>query len=116
MQDFRKLRVWQAARELTKAVYAATAGFPSSERFGLTTQMRSAALSITANIAEGTGRGTLKDAKRFFQMAFGSAIELQQHAIIASDLGFLAESHHQPLDVKTETVRRMLAGMMSRMR
>src|SRR5262245_51790966 len=70
MQDFRKLQAWQAARELTTRIYRATAAFPSAERFGLTAQMRAAAVSIGANLAEGCGRATRADTLRFFQMSF----------------------------------------------
>jgi four helix bundle protein len=76
MQDFRKLEVWQLAHKLTLAIYRLTKAFPSEERFGLTDQMRRAAVSIEANLAEGTGRGGDADFARFVQIAFGSACEL----------------------------------------
>src|SRR5215213_1558381 len=85
MQDFRKLEVWQLAHELTLSVYRQTKTFPSDERFGLTSQVRRAACSIEANLAEGCGRGSDTDFSRFVQMAMGSACEVQCHLQIAFD-------------------------------
>jgi four helix bundle protein len=89
MQDFRKLRVWQLNRELTVEIYKATADFPRDERFGLTSQTRSAVVSVGANIAEECGRGSRADTLRFLQIAMGSSVELLHHLITSSDLGFL---------------------------
>jgi four helix bundle protein len=116
MQDFRKLRAWQEARALTTNIYSATASFPTTERYGLTAQMRSAAVSIGANIAEGCGKGTRADTLRFFQMSFGSGTELLHHLIIALDLGFLRSEQFEQLDAQLERARRMLAGLMRRLR
>ena len=115
MQDFRKLRVWQASRELTATVYRVTATLPSVERFALTAQMRSAALSISENIAEGAGRGTKADSKRCLQIAYGSVSELLCHLIIAGDAGYL-NAKLAALGDALENVRRMLAGLMARLK
>jgi four helix bundle protein len=116
MQDFRKLRVWQAARELTVAVYRVTGNYPTSERFGLVAQMRTAAVSIGANIAEGCGRGSRADTVRFLQMAFASAVELLHHFITSLDLGFLAPGDFDEMEKKLDPIRRMLASLMARLR
>ena len=116
MQDFRKIRAWQANRELTLMIYRATARFPREERFGLTSQMRDCAVSIGANIAEGCGRGSNADTLRFFQFAFASAVELLHHLITAKDLGYLSEEVYQGLEQKLDSVRRMTAKFMSRLR
>ena len=116
MQDFRKIRAWQANRELTLMVYRMTAGFPREERFGLTSQMRDCAVSIGANMAEGSGRGSNADTLRFFQMSFGSAVELLHHLITAKDLGYLTDRQYEELDAKLESVRRMTAKFMTRLR
>ncbi|HEX6837928.1 MAG TPA: four helix bundle protein, partial [Polyangia bacterium] len=89
MQDFRDLKVWQRAHELTLAIYRATATFPSEERFGLTSQMRRSAASVPANIAEGRCRGSDADFGRFLRVALGSAAETEYHLILAGDLGLL---------------------------
>lgn len=116
MQDFRKVRAWQASRELTVKVYRTTARFPREERYGLTAQMRSAAVSIGANIAEGCGRASRPDMLRFLQMSFGSSVELLHHVIISLDLDFLSEAEYKELDLKLESVRKMIAGFIRRVR
>ena len=87
MQDFRNLSVWRLAHELTLAAYRETSRFPSSEQFGLTSQMRRSAASIATNIAEGCGRGSDADFGRFLQIALGSASELEYQLLLAADLG-----------------------------
>ena len=109
MQDFRKLQVWQLNRKLTVSVYRATADFPRDERYGLTSQMRRAVISIGSSIAEGCGRGSTADTLRFFQMSFGSSVELLQQLITANDLGFLSDTVFAELDKESEIVRRKLA-------
>lgn len=116
MQDFRKLRVWQAAREITVLVYRATANFPPTERYGLAAQMRSAVTSIGANIAESAGRGTRADTNRCFQIAFASACELLNHLITALALGYLTTGQFDELEARLEPLRKMLASLMARLR
>jgi four helix bundle protein len=98
------------------AYYEVTATFPNAERFGLTSQMRRAVVSIGANIAEGCGRATVPDTLRFFQTSFGSCTELLHHLITASDLGFLSAEQFAELDERLESVRRKLAKLMKRLR
>jgi len=98
MQDFRRLRVWQAAHVLTLSVYQMTRVFPREELYGLTSQVRRAAGSVPANIAEGCGRHTARDAAQFFQVAMGSACELEYHLLLARDLTLLADATHADLD------------------
>ncbi len=116
MQDFRKLRVWQAAHALTLAVYGATKGFPKEERYELTSQVRRAAVSVPSNIAEGCGRGSRRDAAQFFQIAMGSACELEYQLLLARDLGFLTEPDYTKLESAVRNVKRMLAGLLARVR
>lgn len=78
---FEKLQVWQKARELSVFVYKATKGFPSEEKFGLISQMRRSVVSISSNIAEGTGRHSYKDKARFTEISYGSALELLNQVI-----------------------------------
>jgi four helix bundle protein len=89
MQDFRQLKIWERAHQLTLAVYSNTASFPHEERYGLTSQIRRVAVSIPANLAEGCGRGGDADFRRFVQIAMGSACELEYHLLLACDLKLL---------------------------
>jgi four helix bundle protein len=116
MQDFRKLEVWQLAHTLTLTIYRLTKGFPSEERFGITDQMRRAAISIESNLAEGCGRGGDADFARFVQMAFGSACELECQLLLACDLKFVApENVREALD-GLERIKRMLSGLLRKLK
>src|SRR6478609_320774 len=87
---FEKLEIWQAARALNVEIYRTTRNFPPAESYGLTSQMRRAAVSISANIAEGAGRNSDRDFAHFLEQAYASAMELASHIFLASDLGFIA--------------------------
>src|SRR5438067_6739518 len=114
VQDFRKLAVWSKAHELVLAVYEASASLPRDERYGLTSQIRRAAGSIPANIAEGCGRGSNADLTRFLQMAMGSASELEYHLLLSRDLRLLTNATYAPLVAETLEVKRMLASLIVR--
>ena len=116
MQDYRKLKAWQAARTLVTGVYRVTAGFPGTERFGLSQQMRRSAVSISSNIAEGCGRGSQRELLRFLQIASGSAHELESQLQIAVDLGFCSEISASQVPGQIRQVKSMLAGLESTIR
>jgi four helix bundle protein len=116
MGDFRKLEVWQRARELTNLAYRATREFPVDERFGLTSQIRRAGVSVMANIAEGCGRNRPGELIHFLSIASGSATELQSHFIVAEDQGFLNEPVASELQNRVERIRRMLWGLIRHLR
>lgn len=116
MQDFRNLEVWQKAHGLTLAIYRHTDSFPSSEQYGLTSQLRRAAGSIAANLAEGCGRGGDDDFARFVQMAVGSASELDYHMLLARDLGYLSDETYSNCKEDIDRVLRMLHGLLKRLR
>ena len=88
-RQYQKLNVWQQGMTLVTKVYSATSGFPDHEKFGLTSQMRRAAVSIPSNIAEGSSRGSDKDFNRFLNMALGSLCELETQIHISKRLGYL---------------------------
>ena len=112
VQSYEDLRVWQDGIALTEAVYDASRSFPSEERFGLTFQMRRAAVSIPSNIAEGWGRGTRQDYLRFLRIARGSLFELRTQAILAERIGLLASDPSADLLRRTDHLRRMLHGLI----
>jgi len=116
MQDFRRIRAWQANRKLTVWVYHLTEGFPRTERYGLTAQMRDTVVSIGANMAEGCGRGTIPDTLRFFQQSFSSATELLHHFITATDVGYMTQAQFDEGEGQLEPIRRMIAAFMARLR
>ena len=89
--SFEKLDVWQEARQLSIRIYKVTRHFPEDERFGLVSQMRRCSISISSNIAEGTSRFSGKDQIRFYEIAYGSLMELLNQAIISCDLMLLPE-------------------------
>jgi four helix bundle protein len=112
VQDFRKLKAWQKAHELTLAVYRATIGFPRSEVYGLTAQIRRSASSVGANLAEGCGRNGPAELARFCTIAMGSASELEYHLLLARDLQLITLEDHKNLASSAIEVKRMLAGLL----
>lgn len=116
MKDFRELKVWQKAHELTLAVYEATASFPREERYGLTSQLRRASSSIGANLAEGCGRNGDAELARFCSIAMGSASELEYHLLLARDLALLPPEAYNDVAERTTEVKRMLAGLLQKLK
>ena len=112
MKDFRDLRVWERARQLTLQVYKVTGSFPREERYGLTSQIRRWSASIGANIAEGCGKRSNNEFQRFLQIASGSASELDYHLLLARDLGFLPKDDHLALADSLATLRKVLTALL----
>jgi len=115
MEDFKDLKVWSKAHALTIEVYEKTRSFPRDEVYGLTSQLRRAAASIGANIAEGCGRRSDAEMKRFLQIARGSANELEYHLLLAKDLHFLAADDFAGLDEQVLQIQRMLAALVQQL-
>ncbi len=115
MEDFKNLRVWVKAHQLTLAIYQSTCTFPREEIYGLTSQMRRASSSIGANIAEGCGRRSDPEMKRFVQIARGSASELEYHLLLARDLQLLTVEEFKDLEPKVFEIQRMLASLSQRL-
>ncbi len=113
MFNFEKLDVWQKAIDFADLVYNSTRNFPSEERFGLTNQMRRAAVSISSNIAEGTSRMSQTDFKRFVEIATGSVFEVISQAFIGRRQGFLADEVFAKLYSSAEEVGRIPAKTRS---
>ncbi len=112
MQDFRKLKMWEKAHQLTLAVYRVTAKFPKDEMYGLTSQIRRAAASIPTNMAEGCGRDTEPEFNRFMQIAMGSACETEYHLLLAKDLGYLGDVDYQKMNGQIGEIKRMLSTLI----
>jgi four helix bundle protein len=110
MEDFKDLRVWAKAHELTLEIYQKTRCFPKVEMYGLTSQMRRSAASVGANIAEGCGRRSDGEMRRFLQIARGSANELEYHLLLAKDLHLLQPAEFADLEAKVLEIQRMLAS------
>ena len=91
MRDYRKLQIWDIGREVAKEVYIITKEFPKDELYGLTSQMRRAAVSIPSNIAEGCGRDSMKEFVQFLRISLGSVRELETQFYISSDIGYVDE-------------------------
>jgi four helix bundle protein len=113
--DFRKLAVWQKSYQLALDVYQSTRGFPKEEAFGMTSQMRRAAASIPANIAEGSGRGSDIELRRFCRVALGSANELEVFAMLARDLRYLEAHPYNRLNDSILEIQRMLGSLIQKL-
>ena len=116
MQNFHDLKAWQKAHQMALDVYSATESFPKAEMYGLTSQMRRAAVSVPSNIAEGCGRGGLPELIQFCQTAFGSATELEYQIILARDLAYMDDELHGELTSRVQEVKRMLASLLRTLR
>jgi four helix bundle protein len=114
MKNFRDLKIWQKGHQLVLLVYRVTQAFPKNETYGLISQMRRAAASIPANIAEGCGRVGDAEFNRFLGIAMGSASELEYHFVLAKDLDLLSDSVHEKLMTDVEELKRMLAALISK--
>jgi four helix bundle protein len=112
-EDFKDLTVWQKAQSLTVAIYSATRVLPKDEIYGLTSQLRRAAVSVDANIAGGCGRRSDGEFVRFLQIARGSASEVEHHLLLARDLKFLTQQAHKELEKQWVEVEHMLTSLVN---
>ncbi len=116
MQNFRNVKAWQKGHLLTLEVYRITQGFPAEERYGLTSQIRRAASSIGANIAEGCGRGSDADFRRLLHYALGSVNEVEYYLLLSSDLSFLRSAEHARLEALVIEVKKMLTALVLKLK
>lgn len=112
-KNYIDLEVWKQARILSKEIYLASSQFPKDERFGLTSQIRRAAVSIPSNIAEGCGRNYPKDSIQFFYIARGSIYEVESQLYLYYDLDFITELVLKAILMKLETTRKLLNGFIN---
>ena len=113
MFRFEKLEVWQKAVEYAGRVYEVTRAFPDDERFGLISQMRRASVSVSSNLAEGSGRNSDRDFARFVEIAYGSLMETISQAQIAKIQNFIQDGNFDELYQRADQLARMLSGLRS---
>ena len=116
MRDFRTLTVWQKSHQVVLRIYKVTEAFPREERYGLTSQIRRASVSIPSNIAEGCGHRSDSEFARYLQLAAASATELQYHIILARELSYLEPEHYKELAENIEELKKMLSTFIKRVR
>jgi four helix bundle protein len=112
IRSFADLNSWKEGHQLAIEIYKVTENFPTKEQFGLTGQLRRAAISITSNIAEGFSRETAKDKIRFYFMSRGSVTEIQSQLAIARDVGYIKIEEFNKIALKSITVHKLIAGMI----
>ena len=115
MKDFRNLKVWEKAHQLTLALYPVTASFPRPEAYGLASQIRRAASSIPSNIAEGCGREGDPELARFCIIARGSAAELEYQLLLARDFKLIELEDYEKLSAQTVEIKRMLTVLVQKL-
>jgi len=113
VRDYRELIVWQKAIEFVVAIYRETASFPKEEVYGLTSQMRRAAVSVPSNIAEGQARSTTRDFLHFLSIGRGSLKEAETQVIISRRLGYLNEQKESQILGLAEEVSRLISGLVN---
>jgi four helix bundle protein len=116
MQDFKKLNIWQKSHLLALDIYRITETFPKEELYGLTSQIRRACISIPSNMAEGCGREGGADLVRFFQIAQGSASELEYQLMLACELKYLNNKDYENLEFQLNEIRRMLTNFIQKLK
>ncbi len=114
IKTYRDLLIWQKSMELVTEIYSWTNSLPDSKKFGLTSQLRRSSVSIPANIAEGFGRNSSGDFKRFLNISMGSLFELQTEFEIAKNLGFISEEIFNQFYESSREIERMMSSFISK--
>lgn len=113
IKSFTDLRAWRESHRLVVDIYESTKNFPKDEQFGLTNQVRRAAVSITSNIAEGFGRRTSADRMHFYDMARASLAEVQSQLLVARDVKYLSDGDFQKLAIQSVECHKILTGLIN---
>jgi len=116
MQNYKELKVWQKAHEFVLHVYVISQSFPKTEIFALTNQLRRAAVSIAANIAEGCGKRSQKDLAHFLNISLGSSNECEYYLILAKDLDYIDEKRYSELTNTVNRIKAMLINLLLKVR
>lgn len=111
-KNYKNLDVWKQSRELVSLIYTVVSNFPEEEKFGLTSQLKRAAISIPSNIAEGIGRNSKKETKQFCHIAKGSLYEVETQIFLAIDLQFISEKESARVFEQITTVRKLVIGFI----
>ena len=114
MNSFRNLNAYIKAKELVSMVYALIKKFPKEEQYALCDQLRRAVISIPSNIAEGSGRLTIKDQSHFYSIAYGSLMEVLAQLDVACDLGYITKEEFQHLEVLIDVEAKILTGLVNK--
>ncbi len=114
IKSFKDLDAWKEGHKLVISIYKLVKKLPKDETFGLTSQMKRAVVSITSNIAEGFGRSSYKDKSHFYQIAFGSIIELRNQLLIAKDVGYINSTEYIENEEQAEKVERICRGLIKK--
>ena len=114
IESFTDLQVWQAGHALVVEIYKVTKQFPREESFGLTSQIRRAAVSVTSNIAEGFGRQSYKEKVQFYHMSYGSLVEVENQLLIARDVGYVSSGDFLRLKAMTTDTAKLLRAFISK--
>ncbi|MFH1752008.1 MAG: four helix bundle protein [archaeon] len=115
-QDFKKLRVWQAAKDFTIDIYKVTEKFPVSEQYAMVQQLRRAAYSVPSNIAEGCGKTSQKELARYLSISNGSIKEVENFLILAKELGYLSKQDYSVLSENLEKIAKMNSRLLKNVR
>lgn len=114
IHNFRELIAWQKAMQLTKNVYLLLKDFPSSEQYGLITQIQRAVVSIPSNIAEGAGRATQKELVHFLSFSLGSAYELETELLLAGELNYISAGQSEKINAEVVEVQKLVYSLMKK--
>lgn len=111
-KNYKNLDVWKEARKLVSLIYVLTNEFPEDEKFGLTSQIKRAVISVPSNIAEGMGRNSSKETRQFFYIAKGSLYEIETQLYLALDLNFVTEEKAEQIFTQIITIRKLIIGFI----
>ena len=112
MHNYKELKIWSKAREFVKKIYLETDSFPNEEKYGLTSQIRRASVSVVSNIAEGAGKESDKEFIRYLEIAYSSAFEIETQIIIAIDLNFMLTEKGKILLSEIQELQKMIYGFI----
>ena len=115
MNNFRELKVWQRAIDLATLIYSLTKSFPESEKYGLTSQLQRAAISVSSNIAEGSGRQTKPDFKHFLSIALGSLYEIESQLAVSQKLNYISEEAVNTAISEVTEIQKMIYSLRSKL-
>ena len=110
MKDFREMQVWHKAHKLALKVYKLTATFPKKEIYGLSSQIKRAAVSVPTNIAEGCGRGSAKELRQFLKISMGSASEVEYQILLSYELHYIDREIYENLNSDIQEIKKMLSS------